>query len=343
MEKTKRIRIIYFFLAGIAITYPFILQLVFGLLGIKDSKLFTFNMDPKDFTISWVSLWGVICTIVGIYQIHEKITLSKKQHDDLIRTQCRQLDTQIQNNYIKRYMECINMLNSDNETVRLNAIRYLYILAKECKSYIEPVCGILCDILCSDSNYSKKEQQNIIKYLFNKKVSIFHEVKKNINKCNIIDLSFNNACINNTNFNNTSIENCSFQGTIISNSNFIGAHIKSSLFRTTHIKHTSFKDTLISDNTKFDRKPMYKVDFQSATLNKVIFSSTCFNNCNFSNSKITESQFSMIKFENCILDFDQIAKTNLTFSQSNYIHDFREMLPNKFNKIYTEGNIVSIP
>lgn len=333
----KKKRIVICILVGLIITYPFIIQLAFGLLSIdvEQKRLWIFNMPIKDFTSSWISLWSVVCAIAGIYQVYKKINVLKSQHRELAILQNKQLDTQILN----QYFTCISMLNSDSEIVRLNAIGNLYHLANEYNKYVTSVCNNFCDILCSSNKHSIKEKKRVIRYLFEKH-SIFHNQEKDLNNCHIDGLSFNKLYINNAQFNNSIIDKCSFQSTTIANSEFIAAKINSTLFRHATIKSTNFKDIHILNDSIFDRNTVfYNLNFTSALLDKTNFNDCAFSECNFSNATIKNTQYSKIKFANCNFDFHHIYQTSFMFTGPKYMKEFKEKLINT-NNMHIESNVI---
>ncbi len=58
---------------------------------------------------------------------------------------------QIQRDIRERYQACVQLLESDSEISRLNAINNLYLIAKEhSNSYLEIVCNTFCDIVRSN-------------------------------------------------------------------------------------------------------------------------------------------------------------------------------------------------
>lgn len=338
---SKKIKIV---LAGIVITYPFTLQLISSCFNFEYGKLYTFNMSLNEFTISWIAFCGLVCSIVGVYQVFEKLEISRIQHKELIEKQYKQLNTQIQNNYLERYYSFINMLNSDNEIVRLNAIANLYLLAKSSDMCTEPICGNFCDILCSDGKHSKKEKQRVVDYLFNKDCKIFECMEKNINNCHLIDLCFIKANIINANFNNTILENCEIHKSRICDSRFIGTEFKGILFRTTQIKHSNFRHAVISQGTNFNRFTIDDVIFSQVICDGAMFNSGYINKCDFSSAKISQSRFSNVKFIKCVFEFNKIKQTTIAFSISKYIYDFMNMLPAKYaNMIHVQGNVLFIP
>lgn len=340
----RRKRIILFIIAGIVITYPFTLTLSSGCFKFDYGKLYTFNMALNEFTTSWIAFWGLVCTMVGLYQIYEKLRISKIQHQELIMARCKQLNTQIQNNYFERFYSSIKMLSSDDEIVRLNAMAHLYLLAKESAIYTETICCNFCDILCSGTKYSRKEKQRVIKYLFNKDCNVFEHIKKSINNCHLVDLYFSESNIVNASFNNTIIENCRIHASEIVYSDFIGAEFRNVLFRTTQIKHSNFRRSLMSKGTNFSKSKIDYVIFSEINCNETTFNSGYINECDFSMATIRQSIFSNIKFVKCILEFDTINQTTLLFSKVEYMNDFMKMLPAKYeHMIHVQGNILSLP
>ncbi len=342
--KSKKIRIALFVIAGIIITYPFTLQLISGCLKFDYDELYTFNMPLNEFTISWIAFWGLVCSIVGVFQVFEKLHISRIQHKELIMTQYKQLNTQIQNNYLERYYSCVNMLNSDNEIVRLNAIINLYLLAKDSDMCAESICGNFCDILCSDGKHSRKEKQRVVNYLFNKDCNIFGCMEKNINDCHLVDLYFIRANIINTNFNNTVWKNCEIHKSEIIDSCFIGAEFRKVLFRTTQIKHSNFRHSIISKETNFNRFKIDDVIFSQVVCNGAMFNSGYINKCDFSMAKVSQSRFSNVKFIKCVLELNEMNQTTVVFSEPKYREDFINMLPAKYeNMIHVQGNVLFIP
>lgn len=341
MKRGKQIML--FFITGIVITYPFTLTLISGCLKSDYGKLYTFNMSLNEFTTSWIAFWGLVCTMVGLYQIYEKLCISKIQHKELVMAQCKQFKTQIQNNYFERYYSCIEMLSSDDEIVRLSAIANLYLLARS-DIYTETICCNFCDILCSDTKHSRKEKQRVIEYLFNKDCSIFEHIKKNINNCHLIDLYFVESNITNTSFNNTIIENCQIHNSKITNSYFIGSKFKNVSFKTTRIRHSNFRHSLFLGETKFNKLEADDVIFSEISCNDTMFNGKYLNKCDFSMAQIIQSRFSNIRFIECIFDFAEIKNTTLVFSKVEYLNSFRKMLPTKYeNMIHVQGNILSLP
>lgn len=334
---SKKNRIAICIIVGVIITYPFIIQLVFGFFGIdlEQKRLWTFNMPIKDFTSSWISLWGVVCAIIGVYQVYEKICFSRSQHKELTILQNKQLDTQIYN----QYYTLISMLNSDSEIVRLNTIGNLFHLAKEYNKYVQSVCDNFCDILCSSNKHSVKEKKRVIRYLFAKN-SIFHNQEKDLNNCNLEGLSFNNLYINNAQFNKSQIDQCSFQSTTIANSEFIAAKIHSILFRHVMIKNVSFKNAHILNGSQFDRNTIFhKISFTGTSFDKADFNKCSFSECDFSDAVINESNYCNNKFVKCNLDFHSINQTSFTFIESKHMKEFEEMLVNT-NNLHIEGNAI---
>lgn len=322
---------------------PFLLKLLFTAIG---KEIYTFNLSFTDFINTWITLWSVFGAAIGLYLVQKKIDISRAQHSEQIKTQQEHLKIQIQEGYRVRYSNCIELLNNDNEIIRLQSINNMYLLALENpKDYLSIICNSFCDIITSKcKKYSQKEIQRVFKYLFVDEPRIFDQVRKDINNCQLTNLMITNAHINNTNLNNSIIDDCKIHNTKITNSNFIGTTLKKTVFRTTSFKNVIFRRAIMSDNTTFSRLTINGALFNQSTLNSVFFDDVQISNSDFSDAKMMKSSLTNLKFVQCHLEFDDINDTRLIFVNHNYLNDFKKMLPSKYNKVlHIQGGVIYIP
>lgn len=336
------------------IIYPFLHHLMHDSIKYIDD-VYTYGLSLNEFYTHWIGLWGFVGVIIGIFQVQKRnntiIEYNQKQLDiqnKQIQQQNEQIKLQIQRDIRERYQACVQLLESDSEISRLNAINNLYLIAKEhSNSYLEIVCNTFCDIvrsnkfiLAEDNISLPQDIQKIINYLFRASPFIFDDCVKNLNNVKLLAISLNNAHIKNTNFNGATFVNCIFNNSAISDSYFNSVSIRSTLFKTCKIKHSFFRNSIFED-TQIIKSEIFDVLLSQSMLNGAIFSKTRVGQSDFSNTQINDSIFANVKFDTkCIFEYKELRRTRFAFPDSIYLSRFVKLLPIRYQYQRQEGNIV---
>lgn len=331
--------------------YPFISQLIIIVAG-QAADVLLLKMRFYEFAMPWLTAWSVFGAAIGIYQFQKNMSLSERHHMDVVHAQKELIDIQQKQlksieleNCHSRHERYLQMISSDNETIRLQGIDSLCVLAREHKEYVIDICNTLCRILCSSGeNVTKTEKQRAANCLFCTYRFVFENVEKHIDGGAIDGVSFIRATIKNSHFDGTTLTNCMFHKSDIQDSSFISATLSNVLFRTTSIKHAFVSNAAITNDTRFSQSELYDVDFSHSKFENVQFADCSIGNCEFFKSDIHNVGYQKIKFCNkCGFECGHINNMTLMFSKEKDLNDFIELLPDKYrNKLHIQGKIAHI-
>lgn len=319
--------------------YPFIVLYIMIISRIDCSMLFL-KMTFPEFATPWFAIWSVLGAGVGLYQFQKNMEMSKEHNEDIINTQKEIIDIRQQmvniehERYYSRYERCMQMLNSNSEIIRLQAIDSMCVLASENKEYVVSVCNALCNILSTTKIVTKIEKQRVITCLFDQYSFVFENVEKNINNGSLDGLRFVKVNIKNAHFNNTTLINCKFHNSDIQESIFIYAEFRHVLFRTTTIKHTLITNAVMHCETRISRSELHDVNFTQSELKDIQIADVIFNKCEFLKSNILDVCGQKIKFHICGFDCNNICGLKLMFSNEQYLKIFVDMLPDNLDAIF---------
>lgn len=346
------------------IVLPFIFISISDIRVFLHSWLQIINLEENHFLSLWITSWGVIVAICGLYQItitqrqlessQEQVDISRKElleqikfnEDSLIKHQ-KQLDLMVKQVLDEKFNVLKSELSSKNEAIQLIAVTELHRFALNHDEYRRAICDIFCAFIHSESKSNelntRKYIKKIIYFLFVEKSYIFDEYEKDLTYSNLSDICIINGRIKKVNFSGSRIVNCVVHNSQISECIFNNVQMNDSLLKTTNIKRTDFQNCIFSSVT-FNKAHIINLMFCKTKIHNSIFGNCRIMNVNFEDTEIQETQFSKTKFsDKCNMESSQIINTTFSFPSLKHKNTFKLYLSQShLSKSNEEGNIIKI-
>lgn len=320
MKKSDKNLILWIISVSIILmSVPFICLFIDYLPDKKVSGTFL-GLTFSEFTTDWLSMWGILVAMFGVWQVQKRISQQSEQlkilHNQLASQilfeslQNTSKETQLR---LQELSSAITKLESTEESVRSGGINALYEHARKYPDDRQVVCDVLCSHIRSKASVSlvnsltmiRGEVKIILRILFKSGTDVFGDCEKNLTNIYLAGQNFMQCKISNADFSGTQFNGCVFNdNTKINKCTFINIKISDSEFLYSEIKDVQFYKSELS-NTLFNETNLYKIRF----------SQTVIRECNIKRSYIDDVDFRSVIMNNTLFVKSKTFR-NLTFIDS---------------------------
>lgn len=365
----------------VAICTIILIVLPFILLFIEQTREFILNfihiihLSENDFLSLWITFWGVIVAICGLYQIkvnqgqlkytqkqletsqaqvkvaQNQLTADMKFYQESLNQQQKQIALQTIQIAEERFSFLKKSINSNDAAIQLDAVDELFDFAiQHNDKYKHSICRLFCSLIRTsktiidgiDGPKVPEHIERMIQLLFSAPYP-FDKCSKNLTSSLILGVSIRNAKINNASFSGSRITNCIIHHSHILECTFSNVHMDSCLLKTTTIKKTDFQNCSFS-KVAFNKTHIINLIFSKSKIHNSILGNCRIMKVNFEDTEIKDTLFSKIKFsDRCNLESCKISNTIFSFPNIEYKDNFKPYLSQlHLSNSNEEGNIIKI-
>ncbi len=316
--------------------YPFIGLFLHWALGWNVGKLYTFDLELKDFLTVWIALGGVAGVVANFFLSRRRMEAQQEQFDEQIGKQNEQIKLQQKQQRDARFAAGVELLGNPHESTRIGGAYSLYFLARDHGEYRTAVCEILCAHLRTiankdkfetddngrPKNYPKNEVQSVIDLLFGKfenGVSIFLEEKKDLNGIFLFGVSFRRQdgkyfpTLNKVNFRKATLTEVVFVGATLTEVDFEEATLTDVDLGGAKLTIVNFREATLT-KVNFWETTLTGVSFFVATLTEIKFFAATLIEVDFIGATLTEVDFFVATLTT--VDFEKATLTKVDFNDT---------------------------